>query len=70
MRMPVPINIIVYPPETETGKLELAGRVASIHADAVTNRIKELNCPKQQKLALLESVIDTAKANNAPGTTA
>lgn len=66
MRRQAPIHVILYQPQTETGKLELARRVASVHADAVTNRIKELNCPKSQKLALLESVIETAKENTTP----
>jgi hypothetical protein len=56
-----PINLIVYSPKTEEGKAELAKRVSDVHASAVTQRIKSLNCPTSQKLELLDAVIETAK---------
>lgn len=56
-----PINLIVHSPTTETGKEELARRVSDLHAATVTQRLKELNCPTQQKLDLLDAVIKTAK---------
>lgn len=55
-----PINLIVHSPTSETGKHELACRVSDFHAEIVTKRIKELNCPTQQKLDLLDAVIKTA----------
>lgn len=61
MRRYGPVNVIVYYPKTEENKLELAMRVAEIHADAVNARIKGLNCPTAQKLQLLDAVIATAK---------
>ena len=56
-----PIQVIVYYPKTEEGKRELAQRVASVHADMVTQYIDKLQCPTSQKLALLDAVIATAK---------
>lgn len=56
-----PVNVVVYYPKTEESKLELATRVAEIHADAVNARIKGLNCPTAQKLQLLDTVITAAK---------
>lgn len=56
-----PINIVMYFPKTEAGQLELSNRVATVHADAVTARLKALNCPKSQKLALLDAVIATVR---------
>ncbi len=56
-----PIKIILYSPKADVGKHELAKRVAQIHADAVTMRIKSLRCPTEQKLRLLDTVIETAK---------
>lgn len=56
-----PINVIIYYPRAEENKLELATRVAQIHADTVTMRIKNLRCPAKQKLQLLDAVIITAK---------
>ena len=53
-----PINLIVYDPKTEEGQIELAKRVSDVHAAAVTQRIKSLNCPTSQKLALLEADVN------------
>ena len=56
-----PVNVIVYYPKTEEGKEELARRVADVHAASVNQRLKSLNCPTSQKLALLDAVIETRK---------
>ncbi|MDY4489561.1 MAG: hypothetical protein SPE19_03435 [Candidatus Faecousia sp.] len=56
-----PVNVIVYYPKSEEGKEELARRVADVHAAAVNQRLKSLNCPTSQKLALLDAVIETRK---------
>lgn len=56
-----PIRVIVHSPKTEEGKAELARRVAQVHANAVTQRIKSLNCPMSQKMELLDAVIRSAK---------
>ena len=61
IRKMAPINLIVYYPKTDEGRLELAHRVAEVHANAVQRRIKELNCPNSQKLALLDAVIEDAR---------
>ena len=61
IRSMAPINLIVYYPKTEEGQIELAKRVSDVHAAAVTQRIKSLNCPSSQKLELLDSVIETVK---------
>ena len=59
IRSIAPINLIVYYPKTEESQMELAKRVSDVHAAAVTQRIKSLNCPTSQKLALLDAVIKT-----------
>lgn len=63
IRKMAPVNMIVYYPQTEKGKEELARRVAEVHADAVVRRLKSLNCPTRQKLELLDAVMDTARKN-------
>lgn len=55
------IKVIVHYPKTEEGKRELARRVATAHADFVISSINKLNCPPEQKLELLQAVIDTTK---------
>ena len=64
IRNMAPVNLIVYYPKTEAGKEELARRVSDVHAAAVTQRIKSLNCPTTQKLELLDAVIETVKARS------
>lgn len=59
IRKMAPINVIVYYPKTEEGKEELARRVSDVHATAVNQRLKSLNCPTQQKQELLDAVINT-----------
>ena len=61
MRSMAPVNVIVHYPKTETGKEALAKRVADVHATAVIQRLKKLNCPTHQKQALLDAVINTTK---------
>ena len=68
IRRMAPINVIMHFPSTEDGKEELARRVSDVHAAAVIQRIKELNCPTQQKLDLLDAIIKTAKENNGKQT--
>jgi hypothetical protein len=64
-RRSAPIHVIVYYPKTEEGKRELAERVAGVHADTVEQYIKNLNCPSEQKSALLNAVIETAASEEA-----
>lgn len=59
IRKMAPINVIVYYPKTAEGKEELARRVSDVHAEAVNQRLKSLNCPTQQKQELLDAVINT-----------
>ena len=55
--------MIVYYPQTEEGKRELARRVAGVHADMVHQYINKLNCPTEQKMQLLDAVIETASGS-------
>lgn len=55
-----PVNVIFHYPTTEEGKYELAKQIAIIHADAVVQYINKLNCPHEQKIKLLDAVIETA----------
>lgn len=61
IRKMTPVNLNVYYPKTEEGREELAKRVSDVHAAAVTQRLKSLNCPISQKMELLDAVIITAK---------
>lgn len=55
------INIVVHYPKTEAGRQELANRAAQIHADSIIEKIKSLKCPAEQKVKLLDAVIEDAK---------
>ena len=64
-RKSAPIHVIVLYPKTEEGKRELAERVAGVHADMVNQHIKKLNCPSEQKVQLLDAVIQAASKEKA-----
>ena len=68
MRKAKPIQIIVHYPQEAEGRQELARRVAEVHADAVTARIKRLPCSAAQKQQLLDALIADARerANATP----
>ena len=66
-RKSAPINVIVHYPKTEEGKRELAERVAGVHADMVNQHIKKLNCPSEQKVQLLDAVIESASRTKKAG---
>lgn len=50
------MNIIIHYPETEEAKQELARRVAVVHAQAIMQKVKSLQCPLEQKMDLLDAV--------------
>lgn len=62
VRTSAPIQVIIHYPKTEEGKRELARCIAVVHADKVNQTIKKLNCPSEQKVQLLDSIIETAKS--------
>lgn len=54
-------QVIVHYPETEDGRCELRKCVAEVHADMVKRYIHKLDCPLEQKIELLDKVIETVK---------
>ena len=60
--MPALPNIIVYLPQSDKGKQDLARRVATVHADSVDSKLRQLDIPHPQKLRLIQSLIDNAKS--------
>lgn len=61
MRKSAPIRLTVFPPDTDAAQEALAKDIAQVHADAVMREIMALSCPTEQKLALLDAVMDAAK---------
>ena len=59
LREDASIKTIVYSPQTEEGKAELAKRVAEAHAGLVIDTIDRLDCPVGQKLELLQAILDS-----------
>ena len=64
MKSMAPVSVIMYYPKTPEGKEILAKRVADVHASAVIQRLKSLNCPTHQKQQLLDAIVDTIKKHN------
>lgn len=58
-RKSTPVNVITHYPTTEEGIRELANRAACVHASWMNQTLKKLTCPSEQKLKLLDSVIDS-----------
>ncbi len=54
-------NIIKHFPQTEEGKQELARRVAIVYADSIIERLRKLECPSEQKLQLLDAIVEDAR---------
>ena len=61
MRKSAPIRLTVFPPDTDAAQEALAKGIAQVHANAVMQEILALSCPTEQKLALLDAVMDAAK---------
>lgn len=60
-----PMNIIFHYPQTEEGKRELAERVSTVHANEVIKKIQKLNCSYEQKIKLLNAVIENASSEKS-----
>lgn len=58
------MKVTVHYPTTDKGRQELAKRVATIHAETAIQYINKLSCSKEQKLALLDSIIAIKKNEN------
>mgnify|MGYP006943517985 CR=1 FL=1 len=48
--------MIIHYPKTKQGIEELERKVASVHIEAVKSYIKQLPCPKEQKVKLIDAV--------------
>ena len=53
------MKIIVHYPETQEKQAQFDVRVAKFHAEYVAQYIEKLNCPTEQKLRLLDAVVQT-----------
>lgn len=53
------MKIIVHYPETPEKQAQFDNRVAKFHAEYVAHYIEKLNCSAEQKLKLLDAVIQT-----------
>ena len=71
MKQDAPIPITMQLPQTEAGQRELRRRVSAVAAEAVITSIRQWEAPAQQKLELLQAVIDTVRerdhAEGGPG---
>ncbi len=57
----IPLNIIVHYPTDKEKQRELAKRAAIVHAQSIVQKVKSLSCPLEQKIALLDAVIQYIK---------
>ena len=57
----VPIRLIPSFPQSAKSRQQLARQVARIHADAAVRCLRSLNCPADQKLALLDALLQSSQ---------
>jgi hypothetical protein len=55
------IGIIVYHPKSKECLEKLRKKVAVVHAQAVVQYIDKLHCPREQKVAMIDSLKQRAK---------
>ncbi len=53
------VKVLVHYPRTEQGRSELCTRIAKFHANYVAWYIEKLSCPTEQKLRLLDAIVET-----------
>ena len=61
MRKSAEIIIEWHMPSTDAGKAELARKVGEFHGTSVQYCVQHLDCPEQQKQALIEALIADEK---------
>ena len=52
------MNVIVHYPKNPENIIALQKKAAAVHADAVLRYVQKLNCPKEQKLKLINALQD------------
>ena len=52
------MKVIVYPPKDPDSIRALQKKVATVHAEAVLRYLNKLSCPKEQKIKLLNALIE------------
>ena len=53
------LNIIVYYPETAEKAAKFDAAVTKFHSEYVVQYIEKLNCPREQKLSLIDAIAQT-----------
>lgn len=59
------MNVIVHYPRTVDKQAELERTVAKFRAEYILRHVERLNCPLEQKIALIDAVIDTIRSGEA-----
>ena len=59
------MDVIVHHPRTPEQQVELERVVAKFRAEYILRHVERLNCPLQQKIALIDAVIDTIRNGEA-----
>lgn len=50
------MEVIVYSPHSMQGQVELSKHVAAVHAQIIYTYISRLDCPSDQKIAILNMI--------------
>lgn len=50
------VEVIIHLPHSKGGQKELAKRIATAHAQLIHGYISRMDCPSEQKIALLNAI--------------
>lgn len=59
------MEVFLVLPKTLKGQAELEKELAKFHAEHIQQAVQRLPCPIDQKLELIDAVIDHLKVNNS-----
>ena len=60
------MEVTVHYPTSKTTMAILQKKLAIVHAQSVLRYIQNLTCPKEQKLGMIDSIINSVKVEGLP----
>ena len=64
MRKKPPVRLVVHLPETKEERDRLSRIMAELHGEEIIRQIRELDCPGEQKLLLLQDVMQAIQTQS------
>ena len=55
------MDMVVHYPKAADKRNELSKSVAILYAESIVRYIEKLNCPAEQRLAIMDAILETVK---------